>query len=148
LDIEEKPEKGRYGGLRNGGPRMRTCWLISNIPMSFLSLVNRTKAFSTWLVSVFWSTIRKFRCESGGSETCPTPASSRPVTELLTGQTTSSEVISPSLDASGRAKTEAYSSSPITARYCRSWHPSVSKLASWNTWAANLVGRRGSSHED
>lgn len=47
-----------------------TCWFMSNIAMSFLSSVNRSNADSMVLFSVFWSTTRKFFCESGGGLTC------------------------------------------------------------------------------
>lgn len=51
-----------YGGL--------TCWLMSRMPMSFLSLVNLSNAASIAAVSVLESTTRKFFCESGGLVTC------------------------------------------------------------------------------
>lgn len=52
--------------------------------MSFLSLVKLLNASSISDFSVFESTTRKFRLESGGSVTWPVPASSKPVTELNT----------------------------------------------------------------
>jgi hypothetical protein len=75
-----------------------TCWLINKIPISFLSVVNLSKASSIAALSVLLSTTRKFFCESGGCVTCylpisfdvcprngrfltPIPARSRPVTE-------------------------------------------------------------------
>ena len=47
-----------------------TCWLIKRIPISFLSVVNFSKASSIAALSVLLSTTRKFFCESGGAVTC------------------------------------------------------------------------------
>ena len=77
---------------------IHTCWLINKIPISFLSVVNLSKASSIAALSVLLSTTRKFFCESGGCVTCyisirivaggkagryhtPIPAKRRPVTE-------------------------------------------------------------------
>ena len=48
----------------------RTCWLISNIAMSFLWCVYLSKACSMVEVSVLASTTRKFFWASGGCVTC------------------------------------------------------------------------------
>jgi hypothetical protein len=47
-----------------------TCWLINKIAISFLSVVNLSKASSIAALSVLLSTTRKFFCESGGCVTC------------------------------------------------------------------------------
>ena len=59
-------------GLKSSadGTGARTCWLIRTMPMSFLSVVNRSKASSMVALSVLPSTTRKFFCESGGAVTC------------------------------------------------------------------------------
>jgi hypothetical protein len=44
--------------------------LINKIPISFLSVVNLSKASSIAVLSVLLSTTRKFFCESGGCVTC------------------------------------------------------------------------------
>lgn len=86
------------------------CWLMRTMPTSFLSFVKRLNADSIVDVSVLLSQTRKFRCESGGSVTCPTPANRSPVTELRSRQLTAMYQLS-----------STYSSSPITARNCRSY---------------------------
>jgi hypothetical protein len=50
--------------------RILTCWLINKIAMSFLSVVNLSKASSIAVLSVLLSTTRKFFWESGGWVTC------------------------------------------------------------------------------
>ena len=54
-------------GMSSGS---QTCWLINKIPISFLSVVNLSKASSIAALSVLLSTTRKFFCESGGCVTC------------------------------------------------------------------------------
>ena len=91
--------------------------------MSFLSFVNRVKAFSMVLVSVFWSTIKKLRCECGGSVTWPIPARRRPVTELFNckGENLGGRLQAWSSNCQlGTTEEYPYSSSPMTARNCRS----------------------------
>lgn len=48
----------------------RTCWLIRSIAMSFRSCVYLSKACSIVETSVLASTTKKFFCESGGCVTC------------------------------------------------------------------------------
>ena len=79
--------------------------------MSLRSFVNLLKVDSIRDLSVFESTTKKFFCASGGSVTWPTPARSKPVTELIAGDQFSSEDTREQL---------AYSSSPMTARNCLS----------------------------
>jgi len=69
--------------LRQIGVPQLTCWLMRTMPMSFRSFVYLLKASSMVARSVLWSQTRKLRWESGGSVTWPTPARSRPVTELF-----------------------------------------------------------------
>jgi hypothetical protein len=47
-----------------------TCWLINTMPMSFRSVVNRSKVASIVALSVLLSTTRKFFWLSGGAVTC------------------------------------------------------------------------------
>jgi len=69
-DVYAQRSMPRLAPALGSSSGVHTCWLINKIAISFLSVVNLSKASSIAALSVLLSTTRKFFCESGGCVTC------------------------------------------------------------------------------